>query len=78
MRLYTVTAAAQELGISRTKMHELIRAGRIRTVISGRRRMIPASALLDYAERGDLTPIPVPAAGGSQPRLVPIVAVRRR
>lgn len=53
---YTVAEAAQSLHISRDGIYELIRSGRLRTVMLGRRRLVPVSALHAFiaAELGDL------------------------
>lgn len=52
-RLYSVTEAAQRLGIGRTRLYAEIGAGRVRSVRSGRRRLVPSSALLEFAEGND-------------------------
>jgi excisionase family DNA binding protein len=46
--LYRPKQAAQVLGISRDKLYDLIRAGRITSVKDGRARLITADALTDY------------------------------
>jgi excisionase family DNA binding protein len=48
---YSTTEGAQALGIGRTHMFELLRRGEIASVKSGRRRLIPATALDDYLAR---------------------------
>ena len=45
---YNVNEAAQSLRISRDKIYELIRSGRLRTVKVGRRRLVPVAALDAY------------------------------
>ncbi|WP_032773360.1 helix-turn-helix domain-containing protein [Streptomyces sp. NRRL F-2202] len=46
--LYRVPDAARVLGLSRSVVYDLIRAGRLRTVKQGRTRLVPASAITDY------------------------------
>lgn len=48
---YKPAEAAEALGVSRQHLYNLINAGEIRTVTSGRRRLVPVSALLEYLER---------------------------
>ena len=50
-RLLSVEQAAQVLAIGRTSLYSEIRAGRIRSVKVGRRRLIPSSAITDFASR---------------------------
>lgn len=67
-RLYTVLEAAASLGISRTRVHQLVAAGAINSVKVGRRRMFPAEALDAYvsglrpARQSPAPPTPPPAA----------------
>jgi excisionase family DNA binding protein len=46
--LYEVDEAARALRLSRTRIYELIRSKRLRTVKLGRRRLIPVTALTEY------------------------------
>jgi len=46
--LYRVNEAMAVLSLSRAKIYELIRAGRLRTVKEGRTRLIPAAAIAEY------------------------------
>ncbi|SFP66462.1 DNA binding domain-containing protein, excisionase family [Actinomadura madurae] len=46
--LYRISEAVELLPYSRSKLYELIRAGRIRTVKEGAARLIPASAIAEY------------------------------
>jgi len=46
--LLTPTEAAQALGIGRSKLYELLRAGAIRSVRIGSCRRVPADALMDF------------------------------
>lgn len=46
--LYTVPQAMAALSLSRSKIYELIRAGRLRAVKEGRGRLVPATAITDY------------------------------
>lgn len=51
-RLLDVRTAAAALGIGRSRLYSELMAGRIRSVKSGRRRLVPSSAIADYiAER---------------------------
>ena len=47
-RLYGAEEAAAQLGIGRTAVFAEIAAGRLRSVTVGRRRLIPASALVEF------------------------------
>ncbi|GAB3914368.1 helix-turn-helix domain-containing protein [Kibdelosporangium lantanae] len=47
--LLTVEEAAQRLGIGRTMMFKLVKAGEVASVTIGRLRRVPASAVRDYA-----------------------------
>lgn len=49
--LYRVPEAVQALGISRSRLYELIRDGEIESVTAGRTRLIPAHALEAFARR---------------------------
>jgi excisionase family DNA binding protein len=46
--LLTPTEAAEALGIGRSKLYELMRAGSVESVRIGAARRIPADALLAY------------------------------
>lgn len=46
--LYRVPDAARMLGLGKTKIYELIRGKRLRSVTEGRTRLIPADAITDY------------------------------
>ena len=46
--MYEVDQAAPALRLSRTRIYELIRSKRLRTVKLGRRRLIPVAALTEY------------------------------
>lgn len=48
--LYTVIEAMEMTSLSRTVIYELIRAGHLASVTQGRRRLIPADALMAYVE----------------------------
>ena len=50
---YDVDEAAIALRLSRSALCELIRSGRLRSVKSGRRRLVPVSALGDYLDSLD-------------------------
>jgi excisionase family DNA binding protein len=49
--LLPIPDAAAVLGVGRTKLYELVENGAIDTVTIGRRRLVPAQALEDYARR---------------------------
>lgn len=49
--LYKPEAAAEAIGVGRSKLFELIAAGQIETVQIGRSRRVPAQALEDYVAR---------------------------
>ena len=49
VRLLSIDQAAEALGIGRTATYDQIRAGRLRSVTAGRRRLIPADALAEFA-----------------------------
>lgn len=46
--LYTIPQAMQRLSLGRTRIYSLIAAGRLRSVVIGSSRRIPASALHDF------------------------------
>jgi excisionase family DNA binding protein len=46
--LLTPTEAAEALGIGRSKLYELLRAGTVESVLIGTSRRIPADALASY------------------------------
>ncbi|MFE2613352.1 helix-turn-helix domain-containing protein [Micromonospora chalcea] len=48
--LLTIEEAAQRLGIGRTTMYALIKAGQVRTVTIGRLRRVPAFCLDEYVQ----------------------------
>jgi excisionase family DNA binding protein len=48
--LYRVAEAVVLLNLSRSRVYELIRAGRLKTVTEGRSRLIPATAITEYVE----------------------------
>lgn len=48
--LYKIAEAAVLLSMSRSRVYELIRAGRLHTVTEGRSRLVPAQAINDYVE----------------------------
>jgi excisionase family DNA binding protein len=49
--LYDVDEAAEALRLSRSALYELIRSGQLRSVKSGRRRLVPVAALSEYVAR---------------------------
>jgi excisionase family DNA binding protein len=49
--LLTPTEAAETLGIGRSKLYELMRAGVVESVLIGTARRIPAEALATYVAR---------------------------
>jgi excisionase family DNA binding protein len=48
-RLLSIDEAAAALGVGRTALYGQIAAGRCRSVKVGKRRLIPSSAIADYA-----------------------------
>ncbi|HYI52696.1 MAG TPA: helix-turn-helix domain-containing protein, partial [Microlunatus sp.] len=48
--LYEVDEAAEALRLSRSAVYELLRSGRLRSVKSGRRRLVPVIALTEYVD----------------------------
>jgi excisionase family DNA binding protein len=50
-RLLSIQEAAQALGVGRTALYSEIGAGRIRSIKVGRRRLVPASAIIEVASR---------------------------
>ena len=51
-RLLDVGAAAEALSIGRTALYSAISRGQIRSIVVGRRRLIPASAIAELARAG--------------------------
>ena len=49
--LWTIPEAAEQLGIGRSKLYELLRLGTIPTVRIGKSVRVPSRAIRDYAER---------------------------
>ena len=49
--LYPVREAAQQLGIRRTSLYELLKCGELERVKIGRRTLITAESLAAYVER---------------------------
>ena len=49
--LLTPTEAAEALGIGRSKLYELMRAGLVESVLIGAARRIPEDALQAYVQR---------------------------
>jgi excisionase family DNA binding protein len=61
--LLTIEEAAQRLGIGRTTMYALIKAGQVRTVTIGRLRRVPTFCLDEYVQNLLAEPMPLdPAA----------------
>ena len=48
--LLTAVEAAERLGVSRTKVYELMAAGTLRSIHIGRLRRVPVDALRDFIE----------------------------
>lgn len=48
--LYRVEEAAEALRLSRRTVYDLIRCGALRTVKVGARRLVPVSAVVEYAD----------------------------
>lgn len=49
-RCLSVDETATALGLGRTKIYELIREGRLKSVKVGRRRLVPAVAVDEFLE----------------------------
>lgn len=49
--LYSIEDSADLLSLGKRKVEELVRDGEIETVTIGRRRLVPAEALVDYVKR---------------------------
>lgn len=49
--LHPITEAAEIIGFGRTKLYELVSAGKIESVTVGRRRLVPHAALEEYVEQ---------------------------
>jgi hypothetical protein len=54
-RLLSVDEATRVLGIGRSRLNREIATWALRTVIAGRRRLIPSSSIAAYANRTDAT-----------------------
>ena len=50
-RLLDVPAACRAMNLGRTAVYAEIAAGRLRSIKVGRRRLVPASAIAEYASR---------------------------
>lgn len=48
LRLYTTEEVGNMLGLGKTKVFDLLRNGRLRSVQEGRARRIPPHAIADY------------------------------
>jgi len=49
---YRVTSFCKSIGIGRTKFYELVREGKIRTIIIGGRRLVPADEVQRLLQEG--------------------------
>ena len=49
--LYPVREAAEQLGIQRTSLYELLKGGQLERVKIGRRTLITAESLTEYVDR---------------------------
>ena len=49
--LLTPTEAAQAIGLSRSKLYELMAGGLIESVVIGRCRRVPVAALAEYVDQ---------------------------
>lgn len=50
--VYTIEEAAEQTRVSCDTIYRLIAAGKLKTIKIGRRRLVPASALVRLAEKG--------------------------
>lgn len=48
--LYQIPEAMALLSMSRAVIYEQLRAGRLRSVKQGRRRLVPATAIIEYVQ----------------------------
>lgn len=49
-QLHPIPEAMRLLSLSRSVIYEQIRAGRLKSVTQGRRRLVPAAAIAEYIE----------------------------
>lgn len=52
-RLLSIDEAAEALGVGRSRLYVEVANGSLRTVKVGRRRLVPSSAITDFASRPD-------------------------
>jgi excisionase family DNA binding protein len=52
-RLHGIKSAQERLSVSRSTIFELIGSGRLRSVLIGRRRLIPEQAIRDFIAQLD-------------------------
>lgn len=48
-KLYSVAEAAEKTSLGRTALYQAISQGRLRSIVVGRRRLVPASAIRELA-----------------------------
>lgn len=48
-RLLSVDQAAEVCGVSRTRLYTELQSGRLRSIKVGRRRLVPSSAIAEFA-----------------------------
>jgi len=48
-RLYSVTEAAALTGLGRSSLYQALGSGRIRSIVVGRRRLVPSGAIAELA-----------------------------
>lgn len=51
VRLLSIEEACEATGLSRTSLYGALRRGELRSIIVGRRRLIPADAIADMGNR---------------------------
>lgn len=49
-RLFSVAEAAERTGLGRTALYGALGSGRIRSIVVGRRRLVPSSAIAELAQ----------------------------
>jgi excisionase family DNA binding protein len=49
-RLYSVAQAVERTSLGRTALYAALGSGRVRSIVVGRRRLIPASAIAELAQ----------------------------
>lgn len=80
-RLLSVAEAAAALGVGRSRLYDEIGAGRLRSLVVGRRRLVPSGAIGDYIRAGvDVAPAGPRSPDGGRDRSIATsgIPARRR